>query len=135
MHTVHATIEGPAGAPVVLLLHGLGSCGDDWGPQVPALIERYRVLVVDLPAHRHSPPTRGVPSIARMAAAVEHVLDGFGIDRAHVVGLSLGGCVALSLALRAPGRVRSLVLINGFARLRPAGVRGVARGAARIALA
>src|SRR5204863_3066325 len=97
--------------------------------------ERYRVLVVDLPAHRHSPPTRGVPSIARMAAAVEHVLDRFGIDRAHVVGLSLGGCVALSLALRAPGRVRSLVLINGFARLRPAGGRGLARGAARIALA
>src|SRR5438552_10971077 len=114
MRTLHATIEGPAGAPVVLLLHGLGSCGDDWGPQVPALIERYRVLVVDLPAHRHSPPTGGVPSIARMAAAVERVLDGFGIDRAHVVGLSLGGCVALSLAVQASARVLELVVYNGM---------------------
>src|SRR3954466_3539557 len=69
-----------------------------------------------------------------MADAVDALLERLSIDRAHVVGLSLGGCVALALALRAPDRVRSLVVINGFARLRPAGARGALRTARRVAL-
>ncbi len=70
-----------------------------------------------------------------MAIAVEALLDRLAIERAHVVGLSLGGCVALALALSAPRRVRSLVVINAFARLRPAGARGAMRGARRVLLA
>ena len=53
---------------------------------------------------------------------------------AHVVGLSLGGCVALALALQHPARVRTLTLVNTFARLRPAGLRGARRMAARLGL-
>ena len=128
------TVTGPTDAPVVLLLHGLGACADDWRMQVPALVARYRVLAVDLPGHRHSAPERGLPSIPRMAVAVERLLDALTIDRAHVVGLSLGGCVALAFVLRAPARVRSLVLVNTFARLRP-GPRALARGALRCVLA
>lgn len=52
----------------------------------------------------------------------------------HVVGLSLGGCVGLALALRAPDRVRSLTLVNAFARLRPAGLRDAGRMLMRLAL-
>jgi pimeloyl-ACP methyl ester carboxylesterase len=135
MPDLHYTLTGPADAPVVLLLHGLGACGDDWHMQVPALVGHYRVLAVDLPGHRHSPPARGMPSVRRMAAAVDRLLDALAIERAHVVGLSLGGCVALALALRAPARVRSLVVVNAFARLRPAGLRATARGAGRLMLA
>jgi pimeloyl-ACP methyl ester carboxylesterase len=135
MPGLHHALIGPAGAPVVLLLHGLGACGDDWRPQLPALVTRYRVLTVDLPGHRHSAPVDGLPSILRMAAAVEDLLDVLTIDRAHVVGLSLGGCVALMLALRAPARVRSLVVVNAFAQLRPVGLRSAVRGASRLALA
>ena len=134
MPDLYHTLAGPADAPVVLLLHGLGACGDDWRMQVPALAPRFRVVAIDLPGHRHSAPARGLPSIPRMAAAVERLLDALAIDRAHVVGLSLGGCIALALALRAPARVRSLVLVNTFARLRP-GPRAIARGALRCVLA
>jgi pimeloyl-ACP methyl ester carboxylesterase len=70
-----------------------------------------------------------------MAAPVERLLATLGVEHAHVVGLSLGGAVALALALRAPDRVASLVLVNSFARLRPAGLGAAARGAVRLAMA
>jgi pimeloyl-ACP methyl ester carboxylesterase len=130
---VHYTLEGPAGAPVVMFLHGLGSSGDDWAHQTAALTD-YRVLTVDLPGH-HRSPRSGRVSIDAMAATIERLLATLEVDRAHVVGLSLGGVVALALALRAPGRVASLVLVNSFARLRPIGVRAALRGAARLGLA
>ncbi len=132
---MYHSLCGPADAPVVLLLHGLGSSGEDWGHQVDVLRERYRVLTVDLPGHHRSAQPRGALTIPRMAADVERLLAALGIDGAHVVGLSLGGCVALALALQAPGRVRSLVLVNTFAQLRPAGPRAALRGAARLLLA
>jgi 3-oxoadipate enol-lactonase len=132
---IYYTLTGPSSAPVVLLLHGLGSCGDDWGPQSRALAARYRVLAVDLPGHHRSARPGGPLSIPGMAAAVDALLERLAIDRIHAVGLSLGGCVALALALHAPRRVQSLVLINAFAHLRPSGLRGVARGAGRALLA
>lgn len=135
MGAIYYTLTGPPEAPAVVLLHGLGSCGDDWGPQIPALAARYRVLAVDLPGHHRSARPGGPLSIAGMAAAVDALLTRLALDRIHVVGLSLGGCVALGLALHAPARVRSLLLINTFAHLRPSGLRGVMRGAGRAALA
>ena len=131
---MYYTLTGPADAPVVVLLHGLGSSGDDWHHQAEALAG-YRVLAVDLPGHHRSARPRGMLSVGAMAAAVERLLARLGIEGAHVVGLSLGGCVALALALRAPARVRSLVVVNAFARLRPADLRALVRGAARVLLA
>jgi 3-oxoadipate enol-lactonase len=119
----------------VLLLHGLGSSGDDWGPQVQALRDRYRVLTVDLPGHHRSARPPGRLTIQALAAPIAEVLDRLTIEAAHVVGLSLGGCVALALALDAPARVRSLVVVNAFARWQTAGVRGAARGVRRTLLA
>jgi pimeloyl-ACP methyl ester carboxylesterase len=69
-----------------------------------------------------------------MADAVAALLAELEEPPAHVVGLSLGGCIALALALRAPARVRSLTLVNAFAQLRPAGVGPALRLAARLAL-
>ena len=132
---IYYTVSGLDGAPVVLLLHGLGSCGDDWAPQLPALAARYRVLTVDLPGHHRSARPRGTLSIARMAEEVETLLDRLALERVHAVGLSLGGCVALALAMHAPARVQSLTLVNTFAHLRPTGLRAAARGAGRALLA
>ena len=117
------------------MLHGLGSCGDDWAPQIPALAERYRVLTVDLPGHHRSARPRGALSIDRMAADVDALLDRLAVEGVHVVGLSLGGCVALALALRAPARVQSLVLVNAFAHLRPQRLRAAIRSGGRAFLA
>jgi 3-oxoadipate enol-lactonase len=132
---IYFTLTGPVDAPVVLLLHGLGSSGDDWAPQTSALADRYRVLTVDLPGHHRSARPRGPLTIQRMAGQLEALLDRLAIEDAHVVGLSLGGCVALALGLHAPARVRSLVLVNAFARWQTSGVRGAARGVRRTLLA
>jgi 3-oxoadipate enol-lactonase len=118
-----------------VLLHGLGSCADDWVLQMPALADGYRVLAVDLPGHHRSARPRGPLSIAAMGAAVDTLLGRLGIARAHVVGLSLGGCVALMLALDAPARVQSLVLVNAFARFQPSGTGALARRIWRAVLA
>lgn len=112
-------------APVVLLLHGLGSCGEDWGLQVPALRADYGLLLPDLRGQGRTPMPAGCPTIADLAADVHALLDVLRLGSVHLVGLSLGGAVALQLAADHPRRVRSLTAVNTFARLR------VARGAAR----
>lgn len=116
---IHYRVLG-AGEPLVLL-HGLGSAGSDWFPVTPGLAPYYRLILVDLRGHGQSSLARDY-SIAAMAGDVEAVLDAEGIGRAHVLGLSLGGCVALQLAIAAPARVKRLVLVNTFARLRHEGL-------------
>jgi pimeloyl-ACP methyl ester carboxylesterase len=105
-------------APVVLLLHGLGSCGEDWMLQRPALLPHFTVLAPDLRGQGASPMPVGWPTIEDLAGDVLLLLDRLEIQWAHVVGLSLGGAVALQLAADEPSRVRSLVAVNTFARLR-----------------
>jgi len=109
---------------VLLLLHGLGSCAEDWPFQFAALSERFTVLACDLRGHGKTDAPPGPYSIEQMAGDVAGLLAALGIDAAHVVGLSLGGLVAQALAIAQPARVRSLVLVNTFARLRPQGLRG-----------
>lgn len=113
------------GGTSVVLLHGLGSCGDDWPFQLSALTPFYRVITLDLPGHGRSDLPPGRLSATRLAQAVIEVLDALGENRVHLVGLSLGGMVALQTALDWQDRLRSLVLVNTFARLEvPAGHLG-----------
>jgi len=101
---------------------------------VPALAARYRVLVPDLRGHGRSPRGRGRLGVDVMAADVAALLAALDTGPAHVVGLSLGGCVALALALDHRERVRSLTLVNAFARPAAAGGRGALRLLARLGL-
>ena len=123
-----------AGAPLVVLLHGLGSCGQDWGLQLPALTSGYRVLTPDLPGHGRSRLEHRWPTVPGMAGAVDELLESLGEADAHIVGLSLGGAVGLQLAVDYPSRVRSLTAVNTFARLR-LGAGGFRRGLDRSWLA
>src|SRR5256885_1163124 len=118
-------------APPVLFLHGLGSSAADWAPQLGPFGERYRLLLVDLPGHWRSALPRERLTIEAMAERVDALLDQLDTPPAHVVGLSLGGSVGLELALRAPARVRSLTLVNAFARLGPPDAAGGPRLLAR----
>ena len=130
---LHHTLGGRAG-PRVVLLHGLGSSSADWPEQQAALHARHRVVAVDLPGHGGSPLPPGRLTIEGMARDVAALLAREGEEPAHVVGLSLGACVALRLALQSPARVRTLTLVNPFARVQPAGPGDVARLALRLLL-
>ena len=113
--TLNAVDEGSG--DVIVFLHGLGSCGEDWVFQTAFFCATYRVLAPDLRGHGRSSKPAGPYSIALFASDVAAMLDALSIGRAHVVGLSLGGLVALQMALDFPDRVRSLALTNAFAHL------------------
>ena len=97
------------GAPVLLIM-GLGLSGGAWWRTVPVLARRLRVITFDHRGVGRSRAFSPVYTTEAMADDAVAVLDAAAIDRAHVYGISLGGMVAQQLALRHPGRVRSLVL-------------------------
>jgi 3-oxoadipate enol-lactonase len=131
---LHHTLRGRSG-PLVVLLHGLGSSSADWPEQHAVLETRYRIAAVDLPGHgRSSLPAVGALTVESMARDVAALLARLDDAPAHVLGLSLGACVALRLALAAPERVRSLTLVNPFARVQAVGPGDVARLGLRMLL-
>lgn len=107
-------VRGGRGLPV-LFVHGLGSAGYlGWRFVLPAVARHHRALAPDLPGFGLSdkPPTRyGIPLFTR---TMLRYLDSQGADEVAVVGVSMGGRVALELALRHPGRVSRLVLVNAL---------------------
>lgn len=115
--TVSHEVHGSHG-PLVLLLHGLGSRGEDWVFQIEALQGEYRVVTPDLRGHGDSPSAPGWPTLRDLAADVAGLLRQMGGRRSHVVGLSLGGGVALQMGLDFPDLVESLTIVNAAATLR-----------------
>lgn len=102
----------------MLLIHGLGSSGADWAFQIPALADRFHVITPDLPGCGASAPLPTGPDIAGFAQALWGLLDELGLDGANIAGFSLGGAVALEMALQRPGCVPRLALINSLASYR-----------------
>lgn len=98
-----------AGEPL-LLIHGLGYARWGWEPVLPGLAERFDVILFDNRGIGGSDAPPGPYTAAAMAADAVQVLDEAGVERAHVVGTSLGGMVAQELALGRPARVDRLVL-------------------------
>ena len=105
-----AFVDEGQGAPL-LLLHGLGGSHDDWRLQRAEFAARYRVIVPDLRGHGAS-ERREPFTIQQYARDMAALLAGLGVARAHVLGLSMGGAVAIELALRAPDAVAALLLAN-----------------------
>jgi pimeloyl-ACP methyl ester carboxylesterase len=106
--------------PNVLFIQGSGVHGDGWRPQVDELSKRYRCLTFDNRGMGGSQPFGALITVEQMAEDARVLMDAQGWDSAHVVGHSLGGLVALHLALSARTRVRSLSLLCTFARGRDA---------------
>jgi len=135
---VSYTEDGPAGAPVVLLSNSLGATRAMWDAQVPALAERYRVVTYDTRGHGTSTAPAGPYTLDDLVDDAVALLDRVGAERAHLVGLSLGGMTFLRLAARCPERALSLTAmctsaaVDGSAyRERAAAVR--AQGTAALA--
>jgi len=112
-HEIHGT-QGP----LVLMLHGLGSRGEDWVLQVEALQNELRLVTCDLRGHGDSPSHPGWPTVSDLAGDVIGLLEQIGERSAHVVGLSLGGGVALQMGVEYPQQVKSLTIVNAAATLR-----------------
>ncbi|WP_293856456.1 3-oxoadipate enol-lactonase [uncultured Alsobacter sp.] len=104
-------VTGPAGGPAVLFSNSLGTTLEMWDRQARALAGRYRVIRYDTRGHGRSTTGSGDLTIERLALDAAALLGHLGIDRAHVVGLSLGGMTAQALAIHHPERVASLVLM------------------------
>jgi 3-oxoadipate enol-lactonase len=101
--------ERGSGRPL-LLIQGLGYARWSWEPIVPGLAERYRVVFFDNRGIGESDKPDGPYTACDMADDALQVLDEAGIERAHVLGASLGGMIAQELAVAAPERVDKLVL-------------------------
>jgi pimeloyl-ACP methyl ester carboxylesterase len=103
------------GRPLVLL-HGAGSNGHAWHYQYEHLGNRHSPIAPDLPGHGHSSGVEGLHSVEDCAAFTLAFLDALRLDSAVVVGHSMGGAIAMELALRHPARVKALVLIATAAK-------------------
>ena len=111
--------DGEQGKPVLLLSNSIGTDLHMWDGQVPALTEHFRLLRYDARGHGGSDVPSGPYSLDRLGRDVVELLDALGLQRVHVLGLSLGGIVAQWLAIHAPERVDRLVLSNTAAYLGP----------------
>lgn len=94
----------------LLLIHGLGADTRGWALQRRALGARFRCVAIDNRGVGRSDKPAGPYDIGVMAADALAALDAEGIDSAHVIGASMGGIIAQTLAVHHPGRARSLVL-------------------------
>ena len=109
---LNVRVHGPATGQPVVLLHGYPLDGAMWRAQVnPLATAGFRVVIPDLPGHGQS-PVQDPCSIASITDAVLAELDRLKLGKCHVVGFSMGGYVALDLAIRHPGRVARLVLVD-----------------------
>lgn len=114
-------IKKGSGTPL-LLLHGNGESGDYFVHQMDEFAQYFTVYAVDTRGHGQSPRGTAPFTISQFADDLLGFMDGQGIEKADILGFSDGGNIALTFALRHPGRVGRLVL-NG-ANLDPAGVKG-----------
>ncbi len=108
-----AEIRGPAGAPVIVFIHGTRVTKASWSAVAARLADRFRCVCVDLPGHGSLADRPFTLDTA--VDVVDAVLDAEHAERAVVVGLSLGGYVAMAAAARSPARVRGLVLAGSTA--------------------
>lgn len=109
---------GPAGAPVVVLLHGFPTSSHMYRDLIPALADRYRVIAPDYPGFGQSAaPDRGdfTYSFARFADLVDELLGQLGARRYALYIMDYGAPVGLRLALKHPERVSALIVQNGNA--------------------
>lgn len=104
-------VSGPVDGDVVVLLNSLGSTRAMWDEQVAALSAQLRVVRTDTRGHGPSPLPDGPTTAADLGRDVLELLDHLGVERAHLVGLSLGGVTAQWVAAHAPQRVATLSLL------------------------
>ena len=108
------------GTPLVLLHGGMLSINLNFAGLIPTLARKHRVIGVEMQGHGRTADTGRAITPAALASDIVGLLDHLGIDRAHVLGHSMGGAVTMELAVSYPDRVRSVVPIS--VSVRPDGI-------------
>lgn len=111
-------LTGPEDAPVVVLIHGLGLTRAVWQWLIPDLT-KFRVLTYDLFGHGESAPPEGNPTLKDLSDQLANLLDHLNIDKAALVGFSLGGMVARRFAQDHPSRTTALAILHSAYRRSP----------------
>ena len=113
-------LDGDAAKPVLVLSNSIATTFHMWDGQVEAFTRHFRVLRYDFRGHGASSSPPGAYSLDRLGRDVIELLDSLAIERAHFLGLSLGGFVGQWLGIRAPERIDRLILSNTSSYLGPA---------------
>jgi 3-oxoadipate enol-lactonase len=111
--------DGPSDGRVLLVANSLMANGSMWDWNVPAFADRYRVLRYDKRGHGRSSVVPGPYSIAQLADDAAGLLDALQIEKAHFMGLSIGGMIGQQLGARYPERMHSLSLCNTASEMPP----------------
>ena len=109
---VETAWEVHGSGPPLVLIHGFGLNRAMWQWQLPALTPHFSVLTYDLLGHGESAPPAGTPDLAMFSAQLLRLMERCGIERAAVVGFSLGGMIARRFALDHPDRLSALAILN-----------------------
>lgn len=120
---IYWKLEGPEAAPALILLNSIGTDMDLWDATLPHLRERFRLLRIDTRGHGASSAEADDFSLEQLARDVLKVAEAAGFTSFRIAGVSLGGMIAMQLALLAPATVQRLALICTSATMDPAAWR------------
>jgi 3-oxoadipate enol-lactonase len=109
-------LHGKEGAPWLVLSHSLACSVRMWDPQIEALKGSYRILAYDTRGHGGSEAPKGAYTLELLADDLKALLDGLGVQKPHYCGLSMGGMIGQTFALKYPGVFRSLMLADTTSR-------------------
>jgi 3-oxoadipate enol-lactonase len=112
----HLWVDQCGQGPDVVFVAGLADDGQSWAEQVASLADRYRVTTFDNRAVGHSDTPDGPYRILDFVTDTVELLDVLGVDRASIIGSSMGGAIAQEIAIRYPDRVKDLVLHGTWSR-------------------
>ncbi|MCW5624352.1 MAG: 3-oxoadipate enol-lactonase [Burkholderiales bacterium] len=114
---IHYTIDGDG--PWLVMSHSLACSSVMWDAQAALLRDRFKVLRFDTRGHGGTDAPLGAYTLDQLADDLQGLLDGLGIDRCSFMGLSMGGMIAMTHALRHPGRFDRMILCNTSSRIPP----------------
>ena len=114
---VNYQLEGPPSAPVIMLSHALANNLTIWDLQVDAMVRDFRFLRYDTMGHGGSEVSREPFTLDDLARQAEDLLELLGIGQVHFLGISLGGMIGQTLALKRPGCLASLLLCGTTSRI------------------